>query len=164
LPQLVRRFEALGGISNIFLTHRDDVADTDRYAMRFSSRRFIHRAELASQPDAEVVLDGSDPIELAPGFTAIPTLGHTAGHCVLLFDGRFLFAGDPLAWDRHEQRLVASHDYCWDSWPQQIESMQRLTQYRFDWVLPGHGQRVHLPAFEMRRQLVELVARVKSTA
>ena len=58
LPQLVRQFEALGGIANIFLTHRDDVADADRYAAHFGSRRIIHRDELSSQPGAELVLDG----------------------------------------------------------------------------------------------------------
>src|SRR5215831_13280525 len=45
LPRLVRRFEALGGIANIFLTHRDDVADARLYAERFGSKRIIHRAE-----------------------------------------------------------------------------------------------------------------------
>jgi ferredoxin len=29
---LVRQFEALGGIAHVFLTHRDDVADAERYA------------------------------------------------------------------------------------------------------------------------------------
>ena len=38
--------------------------------------------------------------------------------------------------------LSASEDYCWYSWPQQAESMERLADYRFEWVLPGHGQRV----------------------
>lgn len=162
LPQLVRQFERLGGISNIFLTHRDDVADADRYAKRFGSRRFIHRVELDSQPDAEIVLDGFDPIELAPGFKAIPTPGHTAGHCVLLFGGRFLFTGDHLAWDRDELRLIAFRNHCWFSWPRQTESMARLAEYRFEWVLPGHGQRVHLPAEDVRRHLEELVARMRS--
>src|SRR5947208_12239730 len=55
LPRLVRRFEALGGIARIFLTHRDDVADAERYAERFGSQRIIHRAELESQPGAEWV-------------------------------------------------------------------------------------------------------------
>jgi hypothetical protein len=27
--------------------------------------------------------------------------------------------------------------------------MERLADYRFEWVLPGHGQKVHLPAAEM---------------
>jgi glyoxylase-like metal-dependent hydrolase (beta-lactamase superfamily II)/ferredoxin len=151
LPHLVRQFESLGGIDNIFLTHQD-----------FGSRRFIHRNELSSQPDAEVVLDGFDEMELAPGFTAIPTPGHTVGHCVLLFDERFLFTGDHLYFDRHQQHLAAFPDHCWHSWPQQIESMKRLTGYQFEWVLPGHGQRVHLDASEMQRQLAALVERMPS--
>ena len=160
LPQLVQQFEALGGIANIFLTHRDDVADAAKYAEHFGSRRFIHRAELSSQPEAEMVFDGDDPLDLAPGFVIIPTPGHTEGHSVLLFDNRFLFTGDHLAFDRHEQRLMAFRDYCWHSWPRQIDSMQRLTLYRFEWVLPGHGQRVDLPREEMQRQLVDLVERM----
>ncbi len=160
LPRLVRRFEALGGIAHIFLTHRDDVADAQLYAQRFGSKRIIHRAELISQPDAEVILEGNDPLELSPGFLALPTPGHTEGHCVLLLDDRFLFTGDHLAFDRQELRLSASHDYCWHSWPKQIESMRRLIGFRFEWVLPGHGQRVYLPREEMRGQLEELVDRM----
>jgi glyoxylase-like metal-dependent hydrolase (beta-lactamase superfamily II)/ferredoxin len=153
---LVRQLEPLGGIAHIFLTHRDDVADAERYAEHFHSRRIIHRDELSSQPAAEVVLDGDGPWELAPGFLAIATPGHTKGHCVLLFRDRFLFTGDHLDWDRDEQRLAASEDYCWYSWPRQAESMRRLADYRFEWVLPGHGQKVHLPADKMRGQILRL--------
>jgi glyoxylase-like metal-dependent hydrolase (beta-lactamase superfamily II)/ferredoxin len=154
---LVQRLEALGGISRIFLTHRDDVADAERFAKHFGSRRIIHRDELSSQPEAEAVLEGKGPWELAPGFLAIGTPGHTKGHCVLLFQDRFLFTGDHLDWDRDKQRLAASQDYCWYSWRQQAESMARLADFRFEWVLPGHGQRVHLPSDEMIRQLRILV-------
>ncbi|HEX4143414.1 MAG TPA: MBL fold metallo-hydrolase [Pirellulales bacterium] len=161
LPQLVRSLEALGGIANIFLTHRDDVADAARYARHFGSRRFIHRAELASQPDAEQGLAGTAVESLAPGMVAIPTPGHTAGHIVLLVDDRFLFTGDHLHFDRGRQRLAASADYCWYSWPRQIESMRRLLDYSFEWILPGHGQSVHLPADVMRAQLAELVHRMR---
>ena len=160
LPRLVRRFEEMGGIDHLFLTHQDDVADAHLYAKRFGSKRYIHRAELESQPDAEVVLDGEEAIQLAPDFLAIPTPGHTRGHSVLLFDERFLFTGDHLAWDRHEQQLEAFADYCWYSWPRQVESMRRLAAFSFEWALPGHGQRVHLPRAEMRRQMQELLARL----
>jgi glyoxylase-like metal-dependent hydrolase (beta-lactamase superfamily II)/ferredoxin len=158
---LVQQFEALGGIAHIFLTHRDDVADAGRYAGHFTSRRIIHRDELPSQPGAEVVLDGDGPWELAPGFRAIPTPGHTKGHCVLLVQDRFLFTGDHLDWDRDQQRLAASENYCWYSWPQQAESMARLADFKFEWVLPGHGQRVHLPADEMREQILRLAASMR---
>src|SRR5439155_8831606 len=93
LAYLVGKFEQLGGIRYIFLTHRDDVADADRYAARFGSQRIIHRTELDAQPDAEIVIEGASPVELVPGFVAIPTPGHTAGHCVLLHANRFLFTG-----------------------------------------------------------------------
>lgn len=153
---LVRQLEALGGIAHIFLTHRDDVADAERYARHFGSRRIIHRDELSSQPGAEIVLDGRGPWELAPDFLVISTPGHTKGHCVLLFQERFLFTGDHLDWDRDEQHLAASEDYCWYSWPLQTKSMAGLAEYRFEWVLPGHGQRVYLPAVEMRQQMRRL--------
>jgi glyoxylase-like metal-dependent hydrolase (beta-lactamase superfamily II)/ferredoxin len=153
---LVQQLETLGGIDHIFLTHRDDVADAQRYARHFGSRRIIHQDELSSQPGAEVILDGVGPWELTPGFLAILTPGHTKGHCVLLFQ-QFLFTGDHLDWDRDTLQLSASEDYCWYSWRRQAESMERLAAYRFEWVLPGHGQKVHLPAAEMHKQILRLV-------
>src|SRR5713226_4292192 len=45
---LVRQLEALGGVAHIFLTHQDDVADAERFADHFQSRRIIHRQELLS--------------------------------------------------------------------------------------------------------------------
>lgn len=157
ITPLVRRLQELGGVEYIFLTHRDDVADAEQYAQYFHSRRIIHRDELASQPDAEMVLDGGGPWQISEDFLAIATPGHTRGHCALLFRDRFLFTGDHLDWDRESQSLAASRDYCWHSWPQQIESIERLVDYRFDWVLPGHGQRVHLPADQMREHVIQLV-------
>ena len=86
LPQLVSQSsKQLGGLRHIFLTHRDDVADADRYAAPFRRRRIIHRAGtgVSARRRAE---SGRrmQPMELAPGFVAIPTPGHTAGHMVLL--------------------------------------------------------------------------------
>ena len=161
LPQLVRRFEAWGGISSIFLTHEDDVADAARYAKHFGSRRIIGNAELASQPDAEMVLDGRQAIELAPGRLAIPTPGHTAGHIALLVDNRFLFTGDHLWWSRRRQRLEASRHYCWHDWSQQTDSMVRLLDYQFEWILPGHGQRIQLSPERIQDELRALIDRMR---
>jgi glyoxylase-like metal-dependent hydrolase (beta-lactamase superfamily II)/ferredoxin len=159
---LLKPLEALGGVAHIFLTHRDDVADAQRYAEHFGSRRIIHRDELSSQPGAEWVLDGAGPWELAPGFLGIFTPGHTKGHCVLLFQDRFLFTGDHLDWDRDAKELSASEDYCWNSWHRQAESMERLADYRFEWVLPGHGQRVRLPAEEMHKEIKRLAQSMRA--
>ena len=154
---LARQFTERGGVRYIFLTHRDDVADADRWAARFGATRIIHRLELASQPAAERVIDGREAVEVAPGFLAIPTPGHTRGHCVLLHDDQFLFTGDHIAWSRERQCLTASRDVCWHSWREQVKSVEKLDRYSFEWVLPGHGQRVRLPRNGMRHEMARLI-------
>lgn len=162
LPHLVTQFENRGGLAHIFLTHRDDVAEAEKYARHFAARRIIHRLELAAQPDAEVVLDGFDPVELAPGFVAIPTPGHTRGHICLHVENRHLFTGDHLWWSRTRQSLNAGHDVCWYSWPEQTKSMAKLTNLNFEWVLPGHGEKIGQPAKAMQSQIRELVRRMRA--
>ena len=157
VERLARAFESRGGVRYIFLTHRDDVADAEKYARRFHAERIIHRLELSAQPAAERVIDGMQPLELAPGFLAIPTPGHTRGHCALLAGERFLFSGDHIWWSRPRGRLTASRGVCWYSWERQVESVALLAHYRFEWVLPGHGQRAFFPAPEMRNQVTRLI-------
>jgi len=164
VEQLARRFEELGGVRHIFLTHRDDVADAAKYAERFGSERIIHRLELAAQPAAERVIEGFQPVELAPEFVAVPTPGHTRGHCALLYRDEFLFSGDHIWWSRNRGRLNASRDVCWYSWREQLDSVALLDRYRFEWVLPGHGERAHFGLAEMRQRVVELIHSVKAVA
>ena len=164
VERLARRIEEMGGVRYIFLTHRDDVADAEKYAARFGSERIIHRLELLAQPTAERILDGFEPVTLAPGFVAVPTPGHTAGHCVLLYRERYLFSGDHLWWSPYQNRLTAGRDVCWFSWQQQAASMARLTGFRFEWVLPGHGRRVRLSADEARAEVAALAGRMATAA
>ncbi len=137
VEHLASRFADLGGIRYIFLTHRDDVADADKYAARFGATRIIHRLERSAQPDAERLLDGFDPIELAPGFLAIPTPGHTRGHCALLYKNEFLFAGDHMWWSRVRRRLNASQDVCWYSWRDQVTRWRCWTATRSSGCSPA---------------------------
>ena len=160
---LARRFQERGGIRYIFLTHRDDVADAAKWAFRFHATRIIHRLELAAQPGAERVLEGRDPVNLAPEFLAIPTPGHTRGHCALLYRDQFLFTGDHMSWSREGRRLSAPRDFCWYSWSEQVQSVAALERYSFEWVLPGHGERIYLPRREMRRQMRRLVQAVTNS-
>ncbi|MBA2480262.1 MAG: MBL fold metallo-hydrolase [Planctomycetes bacterium] len=162
MPALATRFAELGGIANIFLTHRDDVADARRYADRFSATVIIHALDASAFPVAGRVLDGVDPQELAAGIVAIPTPGHTAGHCVLLVDDTYLFSGDHLWWSRPQGRLSASRSVCWHSWSEQCRSMRRLAERRFSWVLPGHGERMHLD--DPQGEILALCARMTEGA
>jgi glyoxylase-like metal-dependent hydrolase (beta-lactamase superfamily II)/ferredoxin len=161
LPYLRDRFAEMGGIKHIFLTHRDDVCDAARYAEAFTSERIIHQYELSAQPDAERVIEGYEPIRLSEDFLIIPTPGHTRGHLVLLYKSKYLFSGDHLWWSRNRQSLTASQSVSWYSWPMQIESVRKLLEYDFEWVLPGHGERVHMENGEMKKRLGELVHRIE---
>lgn len=40
--------------------------------------------------------------------------------------------------------------------------MERLRRHRFEWVLPGHGQRVKLPDTRMQAELERLILRMKA--
>ena len=158
-PHLLRRFEAMGGIRYNFLTHQDDVADADRFARHFGTTRIIHRDDLLAQPDTEIVLDDA-AIVIEPGFRIIPTPGHTRGHCVMVYAERFLFTGDHLWWEPEAHRLGASRSACWYSWSAQTASVRRLLAEKFEWVLPGHGDRCHLAAPLMLEQLDSLLERM----
>ncbi|MEM5438714.1 MBL fold metallo-hydrolase [Paraburkholderia diazotrophica] len=158
--ELVNWFDTSGGIAHILLSHRDDVADADKYARRFGARVWIHREDRSAAPYATDLLDEGSAPSIAAGVRAISTPGHTQGSVVYLLDDRVLFSGDSLAWSPREQDLVAFRDACWYSWTELTESLGRLAAYRFEWLLPGHGWLVHLPAKEMNARLLALVTRM----
>jgi glyoxylase-like metal-dependent hydrolase (beta-lactamase superfamily II) len=121
------------------LTHRDDVGDADRYAEAFGAGVLIHDADRDAAPYATRWLTGDDAVEVADRVLAIPTPGHTAGHVMFLLDGETLFSGDSLAWDPHLDDLWAEQSVCWHSWPEQLDSLDRLADHRFSRVIPTHG-------------------------
>ncbi|MEB3333235.1 MAG: MBL fold metallo-hydrolase [Synechococcaceae cyanobacterium] len=140
---LARRIEALGGLSAIVLTHRDDVADHQRWARAFGCVRWIHQADADAAPGAERLLGGDAPQPIGEALQLIPTPGHTAGSlCLLLGERRsVLFSGDHLWWNRERQVLVASERYCWWNFQEQIRSVRKLLDLDVAWLLPGHGDR-----------------------
>jgi glyoxylase-like metal-dependent hydrolase (beta-lactamase superfamily II) len=159
--QLVKKIEAMGGVRTMFLTHRDDVADHARFAERFGCARVMHTADGAGRLGIENVIRGDGPVELDNELIAIPVPGHTRGHAVLLYRDKFLFTGDHLAWSPRRNTLIAFRDACWYSWSEQTKSMERLLEYDFEWVLPGHG-RIHQDSRpNMRAHLVRCIEWMK---
>src|SRR5262249_34021189 len=111
--------------------------------------------------EVERVLDGDEPIALGPGLLAIPVPGHTRGSTALLVDGTYLFTGDHLWWDDDVGGLDASRGVCWHSWSGQLRSVEKLVEFDFEWVLPGHGRRFHArSAATMRSELEKTLRRL----
>jgi glyoxylase-like metal-dependent hydrolase (beta-lactamase superfamily II)/ferredoxin len=183
---LVRRLEEMGGVRLMFLTHRDDVADHEKFRRAFGCERILHAADVGAGTRAvERQPAGAAPLALADDLTMIPVPGHTRGSMALLYRDRFLFTGDHLWGDEDEEegdgevgsaagiprppaahavghgpapparRLGMSRSVCWYSWAEQLRSLRRLLDHRFEWVLPGHGRPFHAGSQSDMRAAVE---------
>ena len=168
-PPLVKQIEAMGGVRYMYLTHRDDVADHQKFRDRFGCDRILHSQDItAGTQSVEIQPTGNKPFKLSDDLLIIPQPGHSRGHTVLLYKGKYLFTGDHLAWSARLNQLYAFRNFCWDSWPSQIESMKSLAQftdnYSFEWVLPGHGRRHHSSADTMPTQMRQCIEWMESVA
>ena len=159
--ELVEWFRGADGIAHILLSHRDDVADAGKYAREFGARVWIHSDDHSAASYATDVIEGRSPCTIALGVRAIPVPGHTRGSVVYMLEDQVLFTGDSLAWSDREEDLMAFKDACWYSWSELTDSLAKLATYRFEWLLPGHGWSVHLPAEEMNERLRALVWRMR---
>lgn len=94
---------------------------------------------------------------VSASFRIIPVPGHTEGSIALLYD-RFLFSGDHLWWDRDRDGLGAPERLVWDR-RRLLKSVATLLDHPFEWMLPGHGDRKHLTAAELKGHLEQLLQR-----
>jgi glyoxylase-like metal-dependent hydrolase (beta-lactamase superfamily II) len=152
----------MGGIKRMLLTHRDDIADHELFRKKFGCERIMHADDGAVSLGIEHILEGTEAIPLGNDLLAIPTPGHTRGHTVFLYKEKFLFTGDHLAWSPIRNTLTAFPSVAWYSWARQIESMAKLTDYDFEWVLPGHGSLHHDTKPNMRYHLQSCTTWMKS--
>ena len=159
--QLVKKIDALGGVRTMFLSHKDDIADHQRFAHRYACERVMHADDGAPRLGIEYVIRAGDALALDDELTVMPVPGHTRGHMVLLYKNRFLFTGDHLAWSPNRNTLIAFRSACWYSWAEQIKSMEKLLDYEFEWVLPGHGRIHHNSAANMHEHLERCIEWMK---
>ncbi|WP_310716809.1 MBL fold metallo-hydrolase [Streptomyces lydicus] len=158
---LATRYEQLGPVTDVLLTHRDHAAHGRRYADRFGARLWIHEGDLDAAPDADRVLRGTETVEIAAGMLAHPLPGHTEGSVLYVADEQYCFSGDSFYWSRGLGDLAVAESVTWYSIEVLAASLARTAdQLRFEWLLPGHGDRKRLPAEEMARRMRELTARV----
>jgi glyoxylase-like metal-dependent hydrolase (beta-lactamase superfamily II) len=159
---LADRFAALGPVTDVLLTHRDHAAHGRRWADRFGARLWIHEGDRDAAPDADRVLRGTDPVEVVPGVTAHPLPGHTEGSVVYTADDLYCFSGDSFYWSRTTGTVEVVESVTWYSVTELAASLARTApRLRFEWLLPGHGDRRRLDAADMDRRMRDLVARTR---
>ncbi len=162
---LVRNIEQLGGVRYLFLTHRDDVADHEKFRAHFGCERILHRRDIGhGTRGMERQIDGDDPVAVDDEALVIPVPGHTPGSSCLLYRDQFLFTGDHLAWSARLQQIYAFRSACWYDWNELVDSTERLRKFRFEWILPGHGRRCHFPADEMAGEMDKALRWMRAAA
>jgi glyoxylase-like metal-dependent hydrolase (beta-lactamase superfamily II) len=157
---LAAKYEELGPVTDVLLTHRDHAAHGRQYADRFGARLWIHEGDLDAAPDADEVLRGTEPVEIADGVTAHPLPGHTEGSVLYLADDRYCFSGDSVYWSRTTSDVEVVDTVTWYSITELAASLRRTApRVRFEWLLPGHGDRKRLTAADMAQRLRNLATR-----
>lgn len=68
-----------------------------------------------------------------------------------------------MAFSRYKKHLIAFRTACWYSWDEQIKSMEETAKLKFEWVLPGHGNR-YFNSFEMQNEMQKCLHWMKSQA
>ncbi|MFI2200213.1 MBL fold metallo-hydrolase [Streptomyces sp. NPDC020192] len=159
---LAARYAALGPVTDVLLTHRDHAAHGRGYADRLGARLWIHEGDLDAAPDADRVLRGTDPAEIADGVIAHPLPGHTKGSVLFVADERYCFSGDSFYWSRGTGDIEVAESVTWYSIRELAASLARTAaRLRFEWLLPGHGDRRHLPADDMAERMRRLAVRTR---
>ncbi|GJM87513.1 hypothetical protein PR202_ga03475 [Eleusine coracana subsp. coracana] len=135
-PALVKNIEMLGGARYMFLTHI--------YRELPEERNFtvLEQVEEATA-DVEWKLNGSGPWNIGTDFELIYTPGHTEGSVCLFYKPlKVLFTGDHVAKSEESDDLNLSLLYNKQSVSLQLDSIRKLLEVDFEWILPGHGHRI----------------------
>ncbi len=166
-PRFTRRLAAsvddLGGVTHVLLTHRDDVADYDRWAERYGARVWIGESDADAAPMATDLTAGNETTLIAPGVLSIPAPGHTTGHVAYHIDDRLLFTGDALHWNQRRAELDVFPDQTMHSWEILADTMDLFATLNVEWVFPGHGMWHYAGAAEWTRQMSALGPAMRST-
>ena len=159
---LIQKIEELGGAKYMLCSHKDDVADHKRYKEALDLKRVISKEDINSQTENfEILFSGDKEKEFLKDLLIIPVPGHTKGSLVFLYKEKFLFTGDHLAFSPRLNALHGFHRYCWYDWQEQIRSMEKLLDYNFQWILPGHGRKFYRDNQQMKIELKKCIELMK---
>ena len=135
---LANAVDSIGGIKHVLLSHRDDVADADKWASRYGAQVWIHQDDADAAPYATDITSSDQVVD--DGVFSIHIPGHTKGHVAYHVDNRWLFTGDALFWNHRRQELDITPKQTWYSWEALADSMDSIAGLNVDWVFPGHGK------------------------
>ncbi|XP_022765099.1 uncharacterized protein LOC111310176 [Durio zibethinus] len=161
--RLASKIEMLGGVHYMFLTHKDDVADHKKWSTRFSCDRILHSEDVeVCTDDVETKLEGSGPWSLGEDIMLVHTPGHTEGSVCLLYKPlKILFTGDHLLMRESGLDIMEIYNKC--SVPTQLDSVKKLLDLDFNWMIPGHGRRIEFKDVQEKNDVLKSFVQEKYT-
>ncbi|XP_072966460.1 uncharacterized protein [Typha angustifolia] len=155
--KLARNIEMLGGVRYMFLTHKDDIGDHEKWSKRLKCERILHSGDVEdSTEEVEMKLYGDGPWSIGTEFKLIHTPGHTEGSVCLYYERlKVLFTGDHLAKSDESDDLCFSLIYNHQSVSLQMDSIKELLDLNFEWILPGHGRRIRFANNQEKNSAIE---------
>ncbi len=160
---LAERLDGLGGIAHVLLSHRDDVADADRWAERYGARVWIGEADADAAPYATDITPPYTSVVISTGVVSIPAPGHTEGHVVYHLDNRCLFTGDTVHWNHRRGELDVFPNQTFHSWSVLADTLSQLGDLAVDWVFPGHGMWHRIGPSEWARRMPDLASDMRAS-
>jgi glyoxylase-like metal-dependent hydrolase (beta-lactamase superfamily II)/ferredoxin len=169
--------EECGGIDTLILTHKDDVADHQKWKDRFPKmERIIHRTDVTKDTqNCEVLLEGLGSWQPFSDLLIQHTPGHTAGSLCVQYhshDGEqgsptrtqgevVLFTGDHISFSGYKRALDGFKSFNHGNVLAQLESIELLAtdEFPFLWILPAHGRMVRFKSIEEKNEQVMACAR-----
>lgn len=149
LESIERLAEPVGGVKYLFLSHRDDVANHDKWAEALpGAKRVIHASEVNRRQGTDAcevqLTDDQFPYKLTDGCEILHVPGHTYGSIAFLhLPSASLFTGDHLFFSARQGVVAGSSSFCRYSWEEQIKSVEILADVSFLHGFPGHGRHFH---------------------
>ncbi|TVU27598.1 hypothetical protein EJB05_19091 [Eragrostis curvula] len=139
------------------LIDSDDVADHRKWAERLKCERIIHTGDVEeATADVEWKLNGSGPWNIGSDFEIIHTPGHSEGSVCLHYKQlKVLFTGDHVAKSEESDDLNLFLIYNKQSVSLQLDSMRKLLEVDFEWILPGHGHPIRYKDVQAKNSAIE---------
>lgn len=143
--RLADQLADLGGVDFAIFTHKDTVEGQLAWKREFPKlQRIIHRFDATSDINFEARLNGKGPWSLGDDIQILYVPGHTLGSIAVLYNSTVdsaLFSGDHIGWSEKLARLDGFSRFNRAGLETQAESMEKLTEYEFQWILPAQGMR-----------------------
>lgn len=182
--RLARQIEKLGGIAYNIITHDGAAQDHDYWHAYFpASERIVHRMDVTRQmrEEVEAVLNGKGPWTIDDDVKIIGLPGYTSGSIGVLYrppppplqdndaaaetasgstsaSAGVLFSGRTIGWSTKLNQLDGFAQFSQGNLAKQAESIRRLAEEDFAWILPAEGIKYQFPSPQYKAAVLQETA------